>query len=73
MDSIPPPRYTEVGTALITVRSRRTQLKYTAPVQPQTWTLIIIIIINDNVYGAVLVTMVAARVHPVHFNQSINQ
>ena len=27
---------------------------------------IIIIIINDNVYGAVIVTMVTARVHPVH-------
>jgi len=27
---------------------------------------IIIIIINDNVYGAVLMTMVTARVHPVH-------
>ena len=26
----------------------------------------IIIIINDNVYGAVIVTMVTARVHPVH-------
>ena len=26
----------------------------------------IIIIINDNVYGAVLMTMVTARVHPVH-------
>ena len=24
------------------------------------------IIINDNVYGAVLMTMVTARVHPVH-------
>jgi len=23
-------------------------------------------IINDNVYGAVLMTMVTARVHPVH-------
>jgi len=29
-------------------------------------TIIIIIIINDNVYGAVLMTMVTARVHPVH-------
>ena len=28
--------------------------------------LIIIIIINDNVYGAVIVAMVTARVHPVH-------
>ena len=28
--------------------------------------IIIIIIINDNVYGAVIVTMVTARVHPVH-------
>jgi len=28
--------------------------------------IIIIIIINDNVYGAVLVTMVTARVYPVH-------
>ena len=28
--------------------------------------LIIIIIINDNVYSAVIVTMVTARVHPVH-------
>jgi len=28
--------------------------------------LIIIIIINDNVYGAVLMTMVTARIHPVH-------
>jgi len=27
---------------------------------------IIIIIINDNVYGAILMTMVTARVHPVH-------
>ena len=27
---------------------------------------LIIIIINDNVYGAVLMTMVTARVHPVH-------
>ena len=26
----------------------------------------IIIIINDNVYGAVLMTIVTARVHPVH-------
>jgi len=30
------------------------------------WVIIIIIIINDNVYGAVIVTMVTARVHPVH-------
>ena len=29
-------------------------------------TLVIIIIINDNVYGAILMTMVTARVHPVH-------
>ena len=29
-------------------------------------TAIIIIIINDSVYGAVLMTMVTARVHPVH-------
>jgi len=30
------------------------------------WVIIkIIIIINDNVYGAVLMTMVTARVHPV--------
>jgi len=29
-------------------------------------TSIIIIIINDSVYGAVLMTMVTARVHPVH-------
>jgi len=28
--------------------------------------IIIITIINDNVYGAVIVTMVTARVHPVH-------
>ena len=28
--------------------------------------IIIIIIINDNVYGSVLMTMVTARVHPVH-------
>jgi len=28
--------------------------------------IIIIIIINDNVYGAVLMTMVTARVHMVH-------
>ena len=28
--------------------------------------IIIIIIINDNVYGAVLMTVVSARVHPVH-------
>jgi len=28
--------------------------------------IILIIIINDNVYGAVLMTMVTARVHPVH-------
>jgi len=28
--------------------------------------IIIIIIINDNVYGAVIVTMVTARVLPVH-------
>jgi len=28
--------------------------------------LIIIIIVNDNVYGAVLMTVVTARVHPVH-------
>ena len=28
--------------------------------------IIIIIIINDNVYGAVIVTVVTARVHPVH-------
>ena len=28
--------------------------------------IIIIIIINDNVCGAVLMTMVTARVHPVH-------
>jgi len=28
--------------------------------------IIIIIIINDNVYGAILMTMVTARVHPVH-------
>ena len=28
--------------------------------------IIITIIINDNVYGAVLMTMVTARVHPVH-------
>jgi len=28
--------------------------------------VIIIIIINDNVYGAVLMTMVTARVHLVH-------
>jgi len=28
--------------------------------------IIIIIIINDNVHGAVLMTMVTARVHPVH-------
>ena len=28
--------------------------------------VIIIIIINDNVYGAVLMTMVTARVHPIH-------
>jgi len=28
--------------------------------------IIVIIIINDNVYGAVIVTMVTARVHPVH-------
>jgi len=28
--------------------------------------IIIIIIFNDNVYGAVLMTMVTARVHPVH-------
>jgi len=28
--------------------------------------IITIIIINDNVYGAVIVTMVTARVHPVH-------
>jgi len=27
---------------------------------------LIIIIINDNVYGAVIVTMVTARVYPVH-------
>ena len=26
----------------------------------------LIIIINDNVYGAILMTMVTARVHPVH-------
>jgi len=26
----------------------------------------IIIIINDNVYGAILMTTVTARVHPVH-------
>jgi len=26
----------------------------------------LIIIINNNVYGAVLMTMVTARVHPVH-------
>jgi len=30
------------------------------------WDLKIIIIINDNVYGAMLMTMVTARVHPVH-------
>jgi len=28
--------------------------------------IIIIIIFNDNVYGAVLMTMVTARVHPIH-------
>jgi len=28
--------------------------------------IIIIILLNDNVYGAVLMTMVTARVHPVH-------
>jgi len=28
--------------------------------------IIIIITINDNVYGAVLTTTVTARVHPVH-------
>ena len=28
--------------------------------------IIIIIIINDNVYGAILMTTVTARVHPVH-------
>jgi len=28
--------------------------------------IIIIIIINDNVYGAILMTMVIARVHQVH-------
>jgi len=28
--------------------------------------IIIIIIINDNVHGAVLMTMVTARVHPAH-------
>jgi len=28
--------------------------------------IIIIIIINDNVYGAILMTVVTARVHPVH-------
>ena len=28
--------------------------------------IIIIIIINDIVYGAFLMTMVTARVHPVH-------
>jgi len=27
---------------------------------------LIIIIINDNVYGTVIVTMATARVHPVH-------
>jgi len=32
----------------------------------ETCLIIIIIIINDNVYGAVLMTMVTARVHPVH-------
>jgi len=32
----------------------------------QTALHLIIIIINDNVYGAVLVTMVTARVHLVH-------
>jgi len=28
--------------------------------------IIKIIIINDNVYGVILMTMVTARVHPVH-------
>jgi len=28
--------------------------------------IIIVIIINANVYGAVIMTMVTARVHPVH-------
>ena len=28
--------------------------------------IIIIIIINDNVYGTVLMNLVTARVHPVH-------
>jgi len=28
--------------------------------------IIVIIIINYNVYGAVIMTMVTARVHPVH-------
>jgi len=32
--------------------------------------IITIIIINDNVYGAVLMTMVTARVHPVHLMNS---
>jgi len=34
--------------------------------EPRLGKIIIIIIINDNVYGAVIVTMVTARVHPVH-------
>jgi len=28
--------------------------------------IIIIIIINDNFYGTILMTVVTARVHPVH-------
>jgi len=28
--------------------------------------IIIIITINDNVYGAIVMTVVTARVHPVH-------
>jgi len=36
------------------------------PVENLQHLIIIIIIINDNVYGAILMTMVTARVHPVH-------
>jgi len=36
------------------------------PVQSNRIIIIIIIIINDNVYGAILMTMVTVRVHLVH-------
>jgi len=44
-------------------RKETTGQKYNGPLLHRA---AIIIIINDNVYGAVLMTMVTAGVHPVH-------